>query len=178
MVRPACEKCGAPARVHVSNQLPGVGKVLRHYCFVCADSAQEDVLPTRPDVPPLSQSAVYLAAGVFVLLLTITADWIRPGEKEGFGAYQWTALLVSGLLVVAGAVMRATSILVVAGLMGVLTLLADRLKLGGVRGFGAYQIAGCMVGACLVGYGIWVARRGRDHSRTKRPSARLPASDK
>jgi len=157
---PRCEICGAPARVHVSNQLPGKGKVMRRFCMDCADTRQEDVFPEEEtSAPPLSRAAVYIVAGSFVALLSITADWVRPGAREGFGVYQTAALILSAVLFFAGAVLRTATLVVAAVLMGGLSLFADRIKLGQVRGFGLYQEFGTLLGLLLAGYGIALACR-------------------
>lgn len=155
----ACETCGAPARVFVSNQLPGRGKVVRAFCIACADHAEQTcdlVQPAAP--PPLSLAAVYIATGAFVAALCAAADWVRLGEQPGFGFYQLAALLVSVVLFLSGLVMRTPSVAFVAFLMAGLSAFADWIQIGLVEGFGWWQRIGTAVGIILILRGLWLAR--------------------
>ncbi len=160
--KPTCEQCGQLARVHISDQVPGQGKVMRHLCLPCAERIQQDApLVEAAAAPPLSEAAVFLATGAFVTLLSAAADYIRLGEQAGFGWYQIAAIIISIILFLAGVVMRATSIAVIALLMGGITLFADWIKVGHVEGFGWHQRIGTATGVAVMLWGLWLARRRR-----------------
>ncbi|MCC7292203.1 MAG: hypothetical protein IT449_09110 [Phycisphaerales bacterium] len=172
--KPTCEQCGQLARVHISDQVPGKGKVMRHLCLPCAERTQQDApLVETAAAPPLSEAAVFLATGAFVTTLSASADYVRLGEQPGFGWYQIAAIFISIVLFLAGVVMRATSITLIALLMGGLTLFADWIKVGHVEGFGWHQRIGTATGVALMLWGLWLARRRRKGNATRpAPSAK------
>lgn len=104
--------------------------------------------------PNVASAAVMLVVGTYTLVLSLFADWLSIGSKDGFGWRQWLGMLLAFVLVISGALTRVTAILVMGLLIGGVTILADVLKLGDSSGFGWQQIAGSMVGLVMIGLGV------------------------
>lgn|GEM_PF-1330306 len=164
--RPVCEKCGAPSVVHVSNQIPGKGLVIRHFCLRCAQTHDGlDVSATTEGEHRLSDAAALITAGTFILVLSLLADWLQLGGTEGFGYQQIGGVIVGGVLLLLGAIVRAPILLVFGLIIGVMSLLADRFPVGAAEGFGSNQIVGTLLGLVSIAAGVLSARRKRSSSR-------------
>ena len=107
----------------------------------------------------LDAAAVLIVVGVYVLVLSLLADWLAIGSASGFGWQQWTGLLLGTMLVISGALTRVAAILVIGLLICALTLLADWLALGDTPEFGWQQFTGCVLGVALIVVGCMVGRR-------------------
>lgn len=150
----SCEKCGAPALVHISN---GSGQVslMRHLCLDCA--AAEDALVPRERT--LNLAALLIVVGLFTLAISAAADALHLGATANFGVRQLASTALALILVIAGAIIRIPTVAVVGIMMGSITLLADWLALGGRAGFGFKQTIGCMLGCVLIAVGLALSRR-------------------
>ena len=160
--RPVCEKCGLPALVHISDQVPDKGMVVRHYCMHCADEHDrlDAQLPASGD-NRLSDAAALFVAGVFVLVLSLFADFLRLGGSSGFGLQQLGGVLVGAVLMLLGAIVRAPTMLVFGAITVGLSVVADMIPVGAAEGFGTNQLAGTILGTVLIGVAVWRAKRSR-----------------
>ena len=165
--KPSCEVCGEPANVHISNENAD-GTSLRHLCLQCA--ADEDDLAPQEQI--LNLAAVLMVVGLFILAISLFADFLAFGRHEGFGWQQQAGLVLAGVLVLTAAVVRIPTVLAIGLMIGAITVLADWLGLGDTEGFGKQQIAGAFLGLLLIGVGWLVARRGQDGEKQPRPSSR------
>ena len=154
---PVCEKCGAPAIIHISSEAAPHGTV-RHFCMRCAALEESKTLSRRPG---LNGAAVLIVVGLFTALLCVFADQLEFGRGEGFGWKQLTGLWIGVVLVVVGAFMRIATALVIGLIFGLLTVLADWLQLGGREGFGGRQMCGTVLGVGLIVAGLALARGRR-----------------
>ena len=118
---PVCEKCGAPAIIHISSEVAPHGTV-RHFCMSCAALEESGTLSHRRG---LNGAAVLIAVGLFTALLSVFADQFEFGRSEGFGWKQLAGLWIGVMLVVVGAVMRIATALVIGLIFSLLTVLAD-----------------------------------------------------
>lgn len=155
--RPICQECGADADVHVSN-IVGAEKVVYHLCQLCADEFQVDHPTGRRRS---GFAAMVITFGAMTTLISLFADPLAMGDGETFGWQQKTGLIVAGILVLLGAVMRAQTLLMLGVFLGVLDLLADWLHLGSQPGFGIQQLTGTLVGMGIILVGVFVARARR-----------------
>lgn len=149
-----CERCGAPALVHISND-SGQGDAFRHLCLDCADAEDAGVLQVEAG---LNLAAVLMVVGLMVLVMSAAADYLRFGYAEGFGIWQRLGMLLGAGGVLMGALTRTSTILVIGLITGVVTLLADWLGFGNTEGFGIQQLSGCMLGAVLIVTGALIGR--------------------
>jgi len=148
---PLCEKCRAPANVHIRNDRAVVGTV-RHLCMRCV-AEQQDALTSRPD-RPLNHCAVLISIGLFVLVISTLADVLKFGRYEGFGWKQLTGVGVAGVLVLTGAVVRVPTVLVIGLITGALAVLADWSAFGSSPGFGWQQTSASLAGGALIAIGL------------------------
>ena len=144
-LQPVCEVCGAPAIVHFSGG-DTVGS-FRHYCLQCADEMQA---APKPVDRSLEQALALLVVGSFILGISVLADSLQFGVSAGFGWKQIAGLVLSGVLVLAGALMGVPAVLSVGLLFGGITILADWLGFGSDEGFGFQQMMGVVVGVCII----------------------------
>lgn len=156
--RVVCEKCGAPAVVHIGHD-PEYGNVIRHFCLGCADAIHAAAVRPRRT---LDHAAVAICAGLIVMLLSIFADVLRFGQASGFGWKQDVGMVLGAFTVFLGMLFRIPTVLVV-GLQAIaLSVLADWLDFGHGEGFGGQQMLGTALGVLITVFGIALAlRRGR-----------------
>ena len=154
--KPSCEKCGAPSVVHItSEQNQGIG--MRHLCLACAE-AEDEIVPREQS---LNLAAVAIVIGLFIFLLSATADWTQFGHYGGFGWKQMSGVALAAVLLLIGAISRVLTMIVIAFLIGSLTILADYFAFGSREGFGWQQITGVIFGIATMTAGIWMAWRKR-----------------
>ncbi len=152
--RVICQECGGDADVHVTN-IVGGERVVYHLCQLCADEFQVD----HPSGRRRSGfAAMVITFGVMVTLVSVLADPLQLGEGEEFGWQQQAGLIVAGVSILLGAVMRAQTLLVFGVFLGALDILADWLHLGSEPGFGIQQISATVAGLGIVAAGVFVAR--------------------
>ena len=151
-----CESCGSPAIVRVTDEDAGEA-VLHHLCHRCAEAAGPKAGLRGPNL-----AALLVCVGAFVLLISVLADVLAFGSTLGFGFQQLGAVLVAGVLVVLGAVLRISTISVIGIATGLIAVLADWLAFGSSPGFGAQQISGSFIGAMLICVGLVLARTIRE----------------
>ena len=156
----ACERCGAPANVHISDVTRGEARI-RNFCTGCVDEIERRRTAYRHRT---GEAVTLIVFGFIVLGLSVLADFLPLGGAEGFGWRQWEGVGIGGILVLLGAVIRARSILLIGIIMTTLSLLADLLAFGSSEGVGAQQMFGSVLGICVVALGLWLARKRRRHS--------------
>ncbi len=165
---PKCERCGAPAFVHVTSEWTGATGI-RHLCFDCAET-ERAVRKRRKRA--FNFGAVFMVVGGLLILSSVFADRLHAGVGEGFGVWQVIGLLVAVVLTGAGAALRIPTILVIGPCVGLMVLLVPQFELGGTPGFGRRQFSGCLVGSALILLGMLiVVLRKRWAERIKRHSA-------
>ena len=152
--KPACEKCGAPAVVHITNDT-GDGAFVRHLCIPCADEEEATVARGKRG---LDHAAILIVVGLLLLVISAGADILKFGSAEEFGMWQIIGTLLGGFLAIVGAVMRISTVVVIGLITIGLTVLADWLGFGNAEGFGLQQIAGCALGVVLILAGLAVGR--------------------
>lgn len=159
---PCCERCGEPARVHITSEVVQDGGI-HHLCLSCADQLDEAVQARDHS---LNHRAVLICVGAFTLVLSLLADYIGIGRSQGFGWKQDAVLAVGLLLAGAGALIRAMTLLVIGGMITAIALVGDWAGLGDDGGFGAKQMTGAALGLAMIIVGITYARiRRRSASR-------------
>jgi uncharacterized membrane protein len=158
--KPACERCGAAAIVHIRPDASDAQTVY-HFCLACADT--EVVVPSSARGLPYDRrrnhAALLILVGLIILVLSIGADFFAFGQAEGFGWKQMTGVFCGVALLVLGAITRTQMVVVTGLIMGGLTLLADQLSFGSSPGFGWHQMLGTLLGGVLVLAGLSVAFR-------------------
>lgn len=165
-----CERCGARARVHITSERTG-SHGMRHLCFDCAE-AERPVRQRRKSA--FNLGAVCLAVGALFVLLSVFADQLALGDSQGFGAWQTAGLVAAISLIGVGAALRIPTILVIGCCGGLLSVLADKFKLGGAPGFGLGQTTGIVAGSALIVLGIVIAvMRKRWAARVQRGSSSI-----
>lgn len=163
-----CERCGQPAIVHITNEIGHEG-LIRHFCLKCADLV-DNGSGTRER--GLNHGAVLVVVGTFTLLLSLLADYLSMGHAEGFGWKQEVALALGLLLLGAGALIRASTLLVIGGLIALITLLAEWINLAaGQEEFGHKQITGSVIGVLMIAVGIARTRLTASSRSTDSPEA-------
>jgi hypothetical protein len=154
--KPACERCGQPALVNITND-EAHGITMRHFCLACAE-AEEMEAEQRDQY--LNYGAILISVGLFVLVLSVFADWLAFGHPlSGFAWKQRTGVALAGMLILTAAVVQIPTMLVIGVLFGTLTILADLLAFGQAPGFGWQQTLGTVLGLLLLLTGISEARR-------------------
>ena len=153
--KPLCERCGAPAIVHVTSEGPA-GCGVRHLCLDCADREDPTV---NQEERGLNHAAILIVTGLMTVVLCVFADVLRFGGGQGFGYKQIVGLVLAGGGVIVGAVTRIPTLYVVGVMTGGLALLADYIHFGKSPGFGREQMAGTAVGIIIVIVGGVLARR-------------------
>jgi hypothetical protein len=157
-----CEQCGAPALVHIRNELDGE-VIVRHLCLQCAD-AEASVPPPRER--RLNVPVALMTVGLIVLVMSVFADVLAFGSSKGFGWQQWSGVALAGVLILAGAIMQIPTLLLIGLITGGVTVLADWLGFGSAEGFGWQQQLGSALGVAMIVL-AWVLARAmaRGHSR-------------
>lgn len=112
-----------------------------------------------------------VAIGLFLLTLSILADWLRLGHARGFGSWQIAAILLAVVVISSGSMIRISSLSVLGLCVLILTLAADFLGLDGKNGFGIHQTAGLILACVLIALGILLGYV----PKTTRPSRSRPA---
>lgn len=153
--KPTCEKCGLPALVHVTNEVP-TGATMRHLCLACADLEEQDV-PHRDRF--LHYGAILMSVGAVILVLSVLADYLKFGGSAGFGPKQEIGVGVAIVCFFTAALVRVPTLMVIGVFAGSLTILADVFQFGHDPGFGWHQGLGTFVGVTLLGTGWLEARR-------------------
>ena len=158
-----CDRCGAPARVHVLAGYVEGRPVHRHFCHACADVAYELQLEVgagnarpRPRV-----SSLIIAVGVLFAVLGTSFDLFGVEGAAGFGWKQQGGVAIGVLLVVLGGLLRVDAIAIAGAVLFGAAALADVYGLLGSPGFGSKQRFAVAVGVFLVLIGIWLRKRKR-----------------
>ena len=152
-----CERCGAPADVHISDVTRGVAQI-RNFCAACVDELERGRATYRRRT---SESVTLIVFGFIVLGLSVLADYLPLGGAEGFGWRQRQGVVIGGILILLGAIVRARSILLIGVIMASVSMLADLLAFGSAEGFGSQQMFGAALGVAVVATGLWLARKRR-----------------
>jgi hypothetical protein len=147
-----CEKCNAPAQLHITSEQTGVVG-MRHLCLDCAEL--EGAVKQRRK-RAFNLGAVFIALGSLMFMLSVFADHLRIGDSNVFGAWQMTGVLVAIILTGVGAALRIPTILVLGPSVGLIALLADQVGLGDTPGFGRRQMIGCVLGAGMIALGVMI----------------------
>lgn len=153
--KPACERCGAVALVHITSEAASEISV-RHLCLRCADL--EESAPAPRD-RYLHYGAILMSIGSIILIISLLADYLKFGNSEGFGPLQQLGLGMALICVFTAALIRVPTLMIIGLLGGLLTILADLFQFGHDAGFGWHQKLGAMVGAMLILSGWLESRR-------------------
>ena len=148
-----CVVCGAQATTHISNVHKG-RPTMEHFCTECADKRGQPEFPPRQK---RGMSAVIIVTGLFITGLSLSADRLGFGSSAGFGWRQQGGLVLAGLLVLVGAVTRASTLIISGLSIGFLTVLADLLNFGNMPGFGWQQRLGTIIGLAMILAGLALA---------------------
>lgn len=151
----SCEVCGERAIIQIRNVLGGEVSV-RYLCMECAEE-EDRAAPVRREI---NRGVVLVTTGLYVLVISVFADQLGFGSADEFGWKQWVGMIVAGVCVLAGGLMRVPTLMAAGALLGVTTLAADWLGIGDRAGFGWQQALGAAVGAMLIAIGVALARRG------------------
>lgn len=157
---PRCERCGRPALVHITSEVEQDGGV-RHLCLACADQVDAAIHARDRN---LNHRAILISVGLFTLGLSLVADRIGLGRVSGFGWKQDAALALGLLLLGVGALIRATTLVIIGGMVTTVTLLAGWMGLGSGGGFGFKQMTGTALGLVMIAGGVARIRAARLHS--------------
>lgn len=149
-----CEVCGKPAIIQIRNVLAGEVSV-RYLCMECAE-VEDEAAPVRREV---NSGVVLVTTGLYVLVISAFADQLGFGSADDFGWQQWAGMIVAGICVFAGGLMRVPTLMAAGALLGITTLAADWLGLGDRPGFGWQQALGTVLGGILMVVGLARARR-------------------
>jgi hypothetical protein len=123
---------------------------VRHLCLQCADGCEKHAeAPESPD-----HGVILVSIGLFLLTLSILADWFRLGHGEGFGSWQILALVLALIVIGSGSVIRVSALSVLGWCLLLVTLAADYVGLDGRDGFGIRQTTGLLVAGVTIGAGI------------------------
>jgi hypothetical protein len=153
--KPACERCGAVALVHITSEAASEISV-RHLCLHCAD-LEESAPLTRDRY--LHYGAIMMSVGSIILFLSLFADSLKFGNSEGFGPLQQLGLGMALICVFTAALIRVPTLMIIGVVGGLLTILADVFQFGHDPGFGWHQKLGALVGATLILTGWLESRR-------------------
>jgi hypothetical protein len=149
-----CQECGDRADVHISDIVAGAA-VMHHLCQLCADDFQYE---SGPRDRRSGMAAVIIVLGALVASISLFADALAFGGGVGFGWQQQAGLVVAGVLLLLGAVLRAPTVLIIGAFAGVLDVLADWLAFGSAPGFGRQQVVGTIFGGLLILFGVVLAK--------------------
>jgi|GEM_PF-1128469 len=168
-----CQVCGAAARVRVLVGYADGQPVERRLCLSCADTVAGDALADRGGAARLRlrPAAVLIAAGGLLALSGVFFDGLGLHGSRGVGWLQGSGLVLGGLMVVVGALLRADLIAVVGTVLFGLALLADVCGVVGQPGFGWRQ--GSLIGAGVVLMLIGLIWHRRHSAGSGRQTARL-----
>lgn len=163
-----CEKCGAPAHMHITSEWTGANRI-RHLCFDCAE--MEQVVKARRK-RAFNLGAVFMVVGSIVVLVSLFADRLYLGTASGFGAWQVIGLALAVILTGIGAILRIPTIMAIGPCVGLVALLAHHLALGDTPGFGRQQLYGCLAGSVMILLGLAIVLlRVKWATRIRRPPA-------
>ena len=159
----ACQVCGQPVRVRILEGYAEGQPVFRKYCFECADRFCGEPIPKDQEKPAqrLSIPSMVILAGLIIVLLGASGDYLGIRGRSGFGWYQQLVIGLSVLLVVLGALFRADAVAIIGAIAFVISAGADLLGLDGSVGIGWKQELGIGIGLLLIGSGLWLRRRNR-----------------
>ena len=157
-----CPICGSDALVTIVARDESAAQ-LRSVCRDCQRRAaeRERAELTTPFEAAAARLLVY--GGIVLAVLTATADHLPISGQSGFGWRQVTGLELGFLAAVLGLVSRKALLAIVGLLLLVLSLGADLLQVGHVRGFGWRSQVGLVVATLMFAAGmLWqrsLARR-------------------
>ena len=153
-----CPVCGTNSLVTILREGDDGERQLRQFCRECARRADSEVRSRQPRIAA-SLAAPLTWAGILLLALALTAEYLSISGRSGFGWRQVTGVEVGFLCVALGLLLRK-AFLGTAGLyLLVLSLLADLLALGHSPGLGWRKQSALVVGTVLVGAGLFLRRR-------------------
>lgn len=155
---PTCERCGAPAIVHIRLDASDPDTV-HHLCLNCADAETAEPYHDGQRDPRLVIGALLVVVGLMVLIISVGADFFAFGRGTGFGWKQMAGVVCGAVLLFVGTILRAESVAVVGLIMAGITFLADYLGFGSTPGFGGQQLVGTILGAALTLAGLAIARK-------------------
>jgi hypothetical protein len=150
MTQPVCERCGRLAQVHITSRIGGQ-EPMRHFCLACADETDS---PLRVRERNMRRVAALIVAGGFVFLFSLFADEMGFGRRGGFDWKQDTALALGVVLIGAGALTRASTLLAIGGLIAAVGAIGLWKCLGEGSAFGIKQACGLVLGLAMITGGI------------------------
>lgn len=166
----ACDRCLAPARVHVLEGYRSGVPLRRHYCFSCADETPMNTPPISMEHvrSRLSIASMLLFAGVVLVILGISVDQIGYHGSTGFGWKQTVSLAFGVFCVAIGALLHADLVAILGSIVFGIAVSADLYGPVGAPGFGWRQSAVVLLGALMIGIGLHRRRRGLTRQLTER----------
>jgi hypothetical protein len=152
-----CERCRAPARVHILEGYTRGKPMRRHYCLTCADAAPHPTpLVSFEHVRSrLSIASMLVFAGLLLVALGIAVDQVGYHGSEGFGWKQTSSLVLGVFFVVLGALLHADLLAILGTVVFLVAVSADVYGPLGSPGFGWRQIAVILAGAVLIALGLY-----------------------
>jgi hypothetical protein len=156
-----CDRCGAPARVHVLAGYADGRPIGRHFCHACADVAYELHLGAEagPGRPRPRVSSLIIVVGVVFAVLGTSFDLFGVKGAAGFGWQQQGGVAAGVLLVILGGLLRVDALAIGGALLFGAAVLADVYGTLGSPGIGLKQQLLVAAGVLLIFAGVWLRRR-------------------
>jgi hypothetical protein len=148
-----CPICGSDALVTIVARDESDSQ-LRSVCRDCQRRAAERERSELTTPFEAAGAPLLVFGGIVLAALTVTADHLPISGRTGFGWRQITGLELGFLATVLGLVSRKALVAIVGLLLLVLSLGADLLQVGHVRGFGWRSQLGMVVAAAMFAGGV------------------------
>ena len=151
-----CDTCGKSATVRVLEKYADGEPVFKRYCLECAQRAggapviEGDAAPKHR----LSFGSMLIAAGVLIVIVAATGDYIGIRGSSGFGWYQALGICLGALCVLIGALLGVDVIAIFGTIIFGLAACSDLLGIAGVPGIGWKQNLAIFAGVVLTTVGV------------------------
>jgi hypothetical protein len=148
-----CTVCGTDSLVTILREGDDGDRQLRQFCRECARRADFEARRRQPRITA-GLAAPLTWAGIFLVALALTADYLSISGRSGFGWRQITGAELGFLCVVLGVLLQRAFVGTAGLFLLVLSLLADLLALGHAPGAGWRTKAALLAGTVLVAAGL------------------------
>jgi hypothetical protein len=156
MDEPHCDICGKPASVRVLERYADGEPVFKRYCLECAQrvGGAATMKGGATSRHRMSRGSLLIAAGVLIVIVAATGDYIGIRGSSGFGWYQALGICLGALFVLIGALLGVDVFAIFGTIVFGLAACSDLLGIAGVPGIGWKQNLAIFAGVVMTTVGV------------------------